>query len=820
MFVNLDGDMCRGSIQFSSYPDAIVVDGRGMDLSSSMGQDFDAEEGYVLAVVHQQNGDRTEYGVEIQRWDVDPGEGDASKEWLNLQVLGDCLSGTGEYTNAPLGMRRVVEPTDIVVQDIGEKLTVKRLQLHPSSQDSPSKQTNKQRSRQEKADLEFTERLSKLQSQTILWTGDQVWWAVRNPLVIRLDSRLHQAQFTPSGDGKRIQPVRKELEAVLGDIRGQEPRNEAEYLSLIYIRQKASILLFMDLILRSSANIIVFENEKRITEQALIEGEIDPRVIMTLIPVLDKEVVQGDEGIQISGGITSLVEQFLQQNDFSSLPSKVNGPFGDNILHLVKRYLLFWKKRKGMASVTNEPYVFQSVDAALLHILLLLDRESHKGTGSPGSLRSELYELVDNEVECFDRAVEKLEQFKRLYVLSRLYQRNCPASVKASKVLATWKRILEGEKDEGGEFTDGEVELRKYLSRIRDQALVEEYGAWLANRNPKLGVQIFADDNSRVKFEPTRAVALLRKKAPGAVKEYLEFLVFGKKHTQYANELITHYLTTVTTELASSPTSRSILLQTYETYRALAAPKPTYASFITDNALPDEWWTSRLRLLQLLGSSALSNSALNSSAADDTDTDAFDVSALRKRLQPFEHELIPEMIILNGKEGRHEDALRALVRGLGDFEMAITYCLRGGEGIFLPNFATTSTDTSSSSASPNPLSSPPSRKTQSTLFTHLLTLTLTHPDLSHRIELTSELLSRFSGWFDVEDVLERIPDDWSVNIVGAFLINALRRLVRERMESGIQKALEGAVNLATAVEVADTMGEKKPVVEREGVGEV
>jgi hypothetical protein len=165
----------------------------------------------------------------------------------------------------------------------------------------------------------------------------------------------------------------------------------------------------------------------------------------------------------------------------------------------------------------------------LLHILLLLDQGSPNGTSSPGTYRAELHELVDKEVECFDRAVELLEQFKRLYVLSRLYQSNCKASVKASKVLATWKRILDGEEDAGGAFVDGESELRKYLARIRDQSLVEEYGAWLANRNPKLGVQIFADDHSRVKFEPTRAVELLKEKAPGAVKEYLEYLVFGKK---------------------------------------------------------------------------------------------------------------------------------------------------------------------------------------------------------------------------------------------------------------------------------------------------
>jgi hypothetical protein len=536
MFVNLDGDMCRGSIQFSSYPDSLVVEGKGIVLGASMIPDMDAEEGYVLAVVHRHAGEQVEYGVEIQRWDVDPGEGEATKEWLNLRLLGGAVTEDGDHVTIPLGMRKVIQPNDLVLSEIGEKLTVKRLQLEPA-EEATGKTNRRSKTAQEKADFEFTERLSKLQAQTVLWAGNQVWWAVRNPMVIRLDSRLQQAQSTTTGDGVRIQPVRKDIESVLGDIRGVEPRNEAEYLSLIYIRQKASVLLLMELILRSSTNIIIFESEKRITEQSLMEGEVDPRVVLTLLPILNSEVAGGTDGIQISGGITTLIEQFLEQNDLSALPATVNGPFGDNLLHLVKRYLLFWKKRKGMASVTNDPYVFQSVDAALLHILLLLDRDSPKGPGTPGSLRAELYELVDNEVECIERAVALLEHFNRLYVLSRLYQRNSPASVKASKVLATWKRILEGELDEGGEFVDGESEVRKYLSRIRDQSLVEEYGAWLANRNPKLGVQVFADDHSRVRFSPTRAVELLKEKAPGAVKEYLEYLVFGKKvHSPYSLE--------------------------------------------------------------------------------------------------------------------------------------------------------------------------------------------------------------------------------------------------------------------------------------------
>ncbi|CBX99684.1 similar to TGF beta receptor associated protein 1 [Plenodomus lingam JN3] len=781
MFVNLDGDMCRGSIQFSSYPDAIVTDGSGIDLSASMRPDMNAEEGYVLAVVHEEGPDGVvTYRVEVQRWDVDPGAGDVEKEWLDFSALGPIAQADATRSSLPLGMRTVVQPYDLVLPEIGAKLSVQRLNLGPTSDDEVKAETA-----QAKADRDFTDRLSKLQAQTVIWAGDQIWWTVRNPLMTRLDSRIEEAQYTATGDGQRIQPNRSLLEQVLGDIRGQEPRNESEYLSLIYIRQKASLMLFMDVVLRTKTNIIIFESEKRITEQALIEGEIDPRVVLSLLPTLNTEVVQGPEGIQISGGITTLVEQFLQQNDLSSMSTDVNGPFGDNLLQFVKRYLHFWKRRKGMASVTNDPYVFRTVDAALLHILLLLDQRSPAGTSSPGSHRAELNELVDREVECFDRAVELLEQFKRLFLLSRLYQSNCKASLKAAKVLATWKRIIEGEEDTGGELVDGEQRVREYLARIRDQSLVEEYGTWLANRNPKLGVQIFADDSSRVKFEPTRAVALLREKAPSAVKEYLEYLVFGKKHTQYINELLTFYLTTILTELSTTPSSRTTLRDTYSTYRILEPPKPTYHSFITDNASPDEWWQARLRLLQLL-----------------SQTSDYDVHAILEKLQPYEADLVPEMIILNGRQGRDQEALRLLTHGLGDYDTALSYCLYGYSSIFQPR-TPSPTNTSTNTT--------PSRTHQSHLFTHLLAEFLAISDLSQRVHRTSELLERFGGWLDVADVLAALPDDWSVLVFRNYLVASLRRLVRERAESQVGRALCDVQNFGAGWEL---------VCAREGGGRV
>jgi len=55
-----------------------------------------------------------------------------------------------------------------------------------------------------------------------------------------------------------------------------------------------------------------------------------------------------------------------------------------------------------------------------------------------------------------------------------------------------------------------------------------KYGTWLATRNPKLGVQIFADDSSRVRFTAKQALDLLKTGAPQAVKDFLQHLVFAK----------------------------------------------------------------------------------------------------------------------------------------------------------------------------------------------------------------------------------------------------------------------------------------------------
>ena len=191
--------------------------------------------------------------------------------------------------------------------------------------------------------------------------------------------------------------------------------------------------------------------------------------------------------------------------------------------------------------------------------------------------------------------------------------------------------------------------------------------------------------------------------------------------------MIAYYLDSVLDELERSKDSRTTILQTYESYRALQPPKLTYRQFITDNSDGSDWWENRLRLLQLLG-------------AGQSRAKSYDVTSILKRVKPFEQELVPEMIILGSRQNLHEESLRLLTHDLGDFDTAIRYCLLGGASLFHQE---------GGSLPPDEL---PTREEQSKLLRQLFVEFLRIEDVSNRLERSGELLERFGGWFSPEEV--------------------------------------------------------------------
>ncbi|CAG9993803.1 unnamed protein product [Clonostachys byssicola] len=802
MFVNLDGDPTRAPVNFERYPKELVVDTGFHDLADAQPTMTEGDDGFVLVSLTKEFKDGLRHGIEIQSLNSD-NDGEAKRYWLEA----DGVDKETEY-----GIRPLTGREEFKYEEIVEKLCQKKFRPFSTSTETPTislrrsdsrtalsiEQLSKEKelfeqnfdSQEEDAlpdgweasrsaeSKEFARRLAKAYAGLVVWAGDRIWWAVRNPLILKLDSTLEAAI------SKDHQVDRRALVSVLGSVRQRDAQSELEFLTFGYLRQKIGLLLLSGL-LKSASSQGFSEAEVKAVEEVLVESSLDPRVVLALIPGVRNEIVEGQRGIWIYGGVKGVADSFIQGSEFEKIANGRIESVGPSILQFLRKFLTSWRGMKGLPSVSEESEVFRTVDAALLLVLLELDKNSPKGMGKGGSVRAELNDLVDKGVDCFERAVNLLESYHRLFILSRLYQ----SRKMAGDVLNTWKRIIEGERDEGQEFRDGELRVREYLSKIRSQSLVQEYGVWLANRNPKLGVQVFAEDKGRApKFEPVQVVELLKEEAPVAVKYYLEHLVFDKGYTVYVNDLITYYLDVVVSELQSSAESRDAVMATYEAYKALRAPKPTYRHFLSDNApQDDEVWHSRLRLLQLL------------SGAHDYDT-----ISIKERIASLPDDLlVPETIILSGRERNHEVAVRLLVHKLGDYDAAVSYCLRGG----------TSIDSFTTSDGLSRKDSLPSVDTQRRLFNAVLHEFLAISDISDRIEQTGALLERFGGWFEVDDVLKLIPDSWSVDIVAGFLVGALRRLVKQKHESVVTRALSGAENLRISYDLVARVDEKGPSVE-------
>ena len=777
IFVNLEGEVVRGTLQFHRYPSSLVIDERIRGPPIRGQAATEGPVGFAFASVGC-NDRQDQDIVQIQRWDI---EDSRTVDWLYIprQDLHGVSNKGDVASRGGCSLRSIKQPIIWTFPEVGAMLQLSRLHLKNSTSASSIEMRPTEEIFRLEEERKFSLRLGRNASPLIGWSSKSIWLIVKQPLGMRINMGLDAALYSAS-DEDLPAVDRTAVLSVINTIQDLECTDETDFVSLTFLRQKSSFILFADLLCHASDPVNVPDSERQLIERLLIEGNVDPRVILTLIPLFVEDIFEGSNGIWIHSGLLEIVQDYQRSLNTLSANTEVLTP---QVFDILRKFLQTLRHRKGFGSVSNDAEIFQSVDASLLHLLLERDRRSEMNS-KPWSNRAELYALVDSGVDCFDKALELLEQYNRLYVLSRLYgTRKMPG-----KVLEIWRKIVEGTGDPKGEFQDGENEIRKYLARVKDRDLIEEYGIWLAQRNPAVGVQVFTEDQSKVKLEPQQVVDLLRQRAPGAVKFYLEHLVFGKGQTRYADRLISYYLDNVITVLEDDESARDTLAQTYEAYRALRPPKPTYRQFLLENATPFPWWSDRLRLLELLGGSH----------GDNFD---YDIAHILTRMEPFEQFLVPESIILDGRQGRHQQALKLLIHGLGDYHTAINYCLLGGASMYHPVSGSLVSAASQT------------REDQIVLFDCLLTEFLSIEDLNDRIERTSELLGRFGSWYDPKDVLARIPDTWSVEVVSGFLISTLRRLVQEKNEAMMVKALSGAENLQAAAELVEKYTSIGPEIE-------
>lgn len=780
IFVNLDGDVVRGTIDFERYPETIVYDRSLQETTPSPSQEQVA--GSLCVKMRRGGSDGFRKGIQVLSFASDTGNMLKSRNWIHLPEarLHVDLQGTASAITHNFG--QVADLLKLVRIHIperngpGEGSTSKHTLINSSPPEWESKR--------EMEEALFARNFAKATSQVIVWSDNNVFCLSANPLILQLEAQLHAV------DDVAYEGVVTEI---FQNLRNRDAQTETDFLSINYIRQKATLMMFTKVLSNDTADSTTAV--MRLTENMLIESNLDPRILMMLLPMVNQEVLQGTQGIWLSAGLADLVEEVLESG------KKATEDIPMELWQMVKRYMVIWQGKRGFGSISDEQYVFDSVDAALLRVLLHLEESLPHGSPSASSIRTKLYNVVDNWKGDFNRAVALLEEYRRLFVLSRLYQ----SRRMARDVLATWKRVVDGEVDGVGELDSksAAMQMRRYLVNIRDAELVQEYALWLAQKNPDLAVEVFADDKSRVSLAPPQVLQLLQKDAPGAVQNYLEYLVFKKGSTKYADDLIGYYLDSVLSVLESSETARDSVAQSYATYRALEPPKPTYLSFIHENAPPEPWWRSRLRLLQLLGGGHYASAPM--SAASEL---AYSIPTVLARLAPFSSYLVSESIILDARQGRHRQALGLLTHGLGDYDTAVRYCYFGGPQ---PTISVAVDE-----------SQIPTFEAQKDLFDALLDEFLSIEDLSTRLERSSELLAKFAKWYDPATVLDKIPAGWSLDVLAEFLLRTLRALNDEKLEVGVVKALSAAENLRKQVElmeVCEKMGARIQAEQGSAIGD-
>jgi vacuolar protein sorting-associated protein 3 len=767
IFVNLDGDVVRGTIEFERYPDSVVVDRSLQDPNSPASQE--QTEGSLCILMRGTRKEDSRVAIQILPFAPDPSDMIKSSTWIDLPEdnahndFQDTSSTINHRFRQVASLLRLVRVHALHNDELGEKdISRSRTSTDPK----PEWEVKR-----EKEEAAFAQHFGMAQSQVVVWSDNNLHCLSANPFILQLETRLHEPDDI-ADSGHVIE--------IFESLRNRDAQTETDFLSFNYIRQKASLMVFSKLVSRNLAELPT--TSMSTAENMLTESNLDPRIVMLLLPMLKEEVLQGPQGIWLSAGLVGLLEDVLQSD------SLVTEDVPAEFWQMVKRYLVIWQGKRGFGSINDEEYVFDSVDAALLRVLLHLEQSLPRGSPTASSIRTKLHNVVDNWKGDFRRAVHLLEKYSRLFALSRLYQ----SRRLARDVLNTWRRVIDGEVDSADELTteSAQLQIRRYLVNLRDTALVQEYALWLAQKSPDLAVEVFTDEKSRVTFPPTQVLQFLKKDAPGAVQNFLEYLVFNKGSTKYADDLIGYYLDSVLSVLESSEAARDSLAQSYSTYRALEPPKPTYLSFIHENAPPEPWWQSRLRLLQLLGGGTYA-SASPIGGADLT----YSIPTVLDRLAPFSKYLVSESIILDARQGRHRQALALLTHGLGDYDTAVRYCYFAGP--------------QSTTSIPIDESQLPRFELQKSLFASLFDEFLSIEHLPTRLERSSELLAKFAKWFEPTAVLEKVPEDWSLDILAEFLLRTMRALRVEMMEASVVKALSAAENLrkqAKFVEVCEKLG--------------
>ncbi|KIJ36750.1 hypothetical protein M422DRAFT_178931 [Sphaerobolus stellatus SS14] len=539
----------------------------------------------------------------------------------------------------------------------------------------------------------------------------------------------------------------------------------------------------------------------------LFRGGVDPRLLIRLFPTLRGRLLPSSSSLPVFHGlisqlqslgsidtiiVTNLVKNYtphLRPNTRSAPPtSELRKLLQVSARDMLREYLRKWKNKALYSGETLDEELSQIIDTVQAKIFAETEETQ------------ELYSLIDSQEHIIvDEVEETLIRNGQYNALLRLHAKRS----NKEKLLEIWSKLVDGD------WTDEDVrdplgQMTTLLAEMRDRSLTHRWGLWLVRRDAAAGLKLIlsAESKKSGKSDDAALLAELERISPEAGQQFLEHIVLNKRNHDPAlhSRLAQTYLDQLISYMEEGETAEFFALYLslfdYPVFEYSIQNSPT--PFLTHLATLVDASSPMFKLIRTRCRAAL---FFQGSAY-------YDVSSIRDRLLPWKESLSFEVAIVDGKLGRHDEALRLLVHNLRDTTCADAYCALGGcaisprvaqsvgERLDLQQWADLvvsglSRKTTGAKAA---VKQEELEETKGQLLRVLLEVYMSGGQATEAH--TARLLNTQGGNLDVLDVLTLVPPSWSLNVVSSFLARSIRHSVHNRCEAEILKAIALGQNLA------------------------
>ncbi|RCH95262.1 transforming growth factor, beta receptor associated protein 1, partial [Rhizopus stolonifer] len=620
-------------------------------------------------------------------------------------------------------------------------------------------------------------RYSTAAARILIYGKDSVLAQVTTPLIVQVDQLLEknlveeaiqlaeQAKDTMSNDSDHVYAERLQSEL-----------NYSYQRSGLYLLEQA---LFDDAF------------------SLLSKGEIDPRPIVQLFDGLASSSWREEfppvllfDGVRTLldtlGSVKDIVERNLKDYASDNL-AHVRQTFLTNASDALDKYLCMEREKRKHQWGQND-LLCKVIDTCLLKIYIIKNDNIS------------IYQLLKAPNDCsVEDCSEALSKSKKHYALSVLYE----SKHMYEKMFEIWTKIYAGELDDP-EFKDGLGRIKRCLLRdtIAEElplSVMMHYAWWLTHQNPADGVEVFTKSPRKQDMDPDEILEKLERYSNECVRTFLEYLVLEQHsdRSEYHTRLACSYVKDVYKEVNNNTKEIKDLAENFkQSADSLKADgskegsdrltKSTFIGYLGSLQQQSQLVKARLILIRTLQNSSLYSPEI--------------LLEVLIKAGPLDI----EKVIVYGKMNKHKEALDILIHDLCDFVGAETYCVTNGQSIGMippivintqPTTQKILPRTSSLAAAverPVPLIaiedeylSPENLKERSILFTMLFKSYLAIKDSELMMARTMHLLNTQGVYLDILEVLETIPEDWSLNMLQDFLVRSLRRSLDDYKESQI-----------------------------------